>query len=70
MVRVRKSRFADTARRWGVCPEGGVVFLRLSSDQWTHGARCLVVREAVAKLVGWACCAADRGRAPAEWESR
>ena len=27
-------------------------------------------REVVAKLVGWACCAADRGRAPAEWESR
>jgi hypothetical protein len=24
----------------------------------------------VAKLAGWACCAADRGRAPAEWESR
>ena len=27
----------------GGCPEGGVVFLRLSSDPWTHGARCLVV---------------------------
>ena len=39
----RKSRFADTARRWGMCPEVGVVFLRLSSDQWTHGARCLMV---------------------------
>ena len=43
LVRVRKSRFADTARRWGGYPEGGVVFLRLSSDQWTHGARCLMV---------------------------
>jgi len=27
-------------------------------------------REVVAKLAGRACCAADRGRAPAEWESR
>ena len=27
-------------------------------------------REVVAKLTGRAYCAADRGRAPAEWESR
>ena len=35
-------------------------------------ARCAVSRgrEVVAKLAGRACCAADRGRAPAEWESR
>ena len=42
-MRVRKSRFAVHRAPVGGGPEGGVVFLRLSSDPWTHGARCLVV---------------------------